>query len=418
MAYQANPRTRVARRSLAASEALRVAWRTFALTRAAILLVAVLAASSVGGGGAGESNARVFDEPALTHSLGGFGDLILSPLARWDAIWYLSIAESGYEGARAAFFPLYPLAVRALGEVAGGSGGALLVAGYVVSLATFLAALHLLHRLVTLELGRPVAAPALLLLAVFPGSLYFGAPYSESLFLLVSVAAFLAARTGRFAWAGVCAGAAAATRSAGIVLVLPLFVIWLQDPRRRPADALWLLLGPLALGAYAAYLGLAHGDPFAFLDLQSAWDREFAGPLGGAWAGLTAALDGARQLLSGSRDTVYFDEAAGDPFRVATINLTLLAFLVLALMGLVGVFRRLPLAYGIYVGAALALPLSFPVAAQPLMSLPRFLAVLFPLFMWLALVCVERRATEWAVAASSLGLGWFVTQFATWHWVA
>ena len=44
----------------------------------------------------------------------------------------------------------------------------------------------------------------------------------------------------------------------------------------------------------------------------------------------------------------------------------------------------LPLAYGVYVIAALALPLSYPVASQPLMSLPRFLVVLFPLSIWLA----------------------------------
>jgi hypothetical protein len=52
------------------------------------------------------------------------------------------------------------------------------------------------------------------------------------------------------------------------------------------------------------------------------------------------------------------------------------------------------------------------------MSLPRFLAVLFPLFMWLALVCEERRATARAAAASAIVLGLFVTQFASWYWVA
>ena len=52
--------------------------------------------------------------------------------------------------------------------------------------------------------------------------------------------------------------------------------------------------------------------------------------------------------------------------------------------------RRLPLAYGAYVLAALALPLSYPVSAQPLMSLPRFLLVLFPLGIWLAAWLVER----------------------------
>jgi hypothetical protein len=152
--------------------------------------------------------------------------------------------------------------------------------------------------------------------------------------------------------------------------------------------------------------------------VQDAWYRHFAGPLGGAWDGLVAAFDGARQLLSGSREHVYFGSAGGDPYRVASMNLMLLGFLVLALAACVGAFRRLPRAYGIYLAVALVLPLSFPVGPQPLMSLPRFMVVLFPIFMWLAIVCEERRITDRVVGASALGLGLFTAQFATWHFIA
>ncbi len=131
-----------------------------------------------------------------------------------------------------------------------------------------------------------------------------------------------------------------------------------------------------------------------------------------------AAWDGARQLLSGGRSPVYFERAAGDPFRIAATNLMLFGFLLFGLWACVGVLRRLPLAYGAWVAVSLLLPLSFPVTPQPLMSLPRFLAVLFPIFMWLALVCEERRWTERATAVSALGLGLFCAQFATWHWIA
>ena len=44
-----------------------------------------------------------------------------------------------------------------------------------------------------------MAGATVWLVALFPAALYFGAPYSESLFLLVSVGAFYAARTGRWA---------------------------------------------------------------------------------------------------------------------------------------------------------------------------------------------------------------------------
>jgi mannosyltransferase PIG-V len=398
---------------------LRAAWSVFWTTRAAVLVVAVFAALSFGPamGGLAVRNAEVFDEPELTHAL---AEPLLSPLARWDAAWYLRIAESGYGGSdvRAAFFPLYPLLVRAVAAPFGAPPGALLVAAYVVSLAAFFAALVLLHRLVSLELGRTLARPALLLIAVFPAAVFFGAPYSESLFLLLAVGAFYAARTGRWAWAGAAAAGAAATRSAGVLLLLPLAMLWWSARPRKLRDAAWLLLGPLGLAAYAAFLGIAEGDAWRFLDVQDAWSRELTIPLAGAWDGLGAAIDGARQLLSGQTEVVYFEEAAGDPYRIAAINLMLFGSLVFALVACVGCLRRLPKAYGAWVAASLVLPMTFPVEPQPLMSLPRFLAVLFPIFMWLALWSEERRATARVAAVSALGLGLFTAQFASWHWIS
>jgi hypothetical protein len=419
MAYEATPTAARVVAAARGSEALRAAWSVFWSTRLAVLLVAVFAALSFGpaAGGLAERNAAMFDEPALTRPL---AEPLLSPLARWDAVWYLRIAESGYAGSdvRAAFFPLYPLLVRSVAMPFGSSPGALLVASYAVALAAFLGALVLLHRLVALELGRPLARPALLLLAVFPAAVYFGAPYSESLFLLLAVGAFYAARTGRWAWAGAAAAGAAATRSAGLLLLLPLGMLWFSSRERRLRDAAWLVLAPVGLAAYAAFLGLAEGDALRFLDVQDAWSRELAVPLAGAWDGFTAAVDGARQLLSGQREVVYFEQAAGDPYRIAAINLMLFGSLAFAVAACVGCLRRLPPAYGVWVAASLVLPLTFPVEPQPLMSLPRFLAVLFPIFMWLALWSEERRATARVAAVSALGLGLFTTQFATWHWIS
>jgi hypothetical protein len=404
--------------ALRRSDAARVAVRAFALSRGVILLVALFAALTAAPGGLNHANAERFDDPRLTHPIGGVGDVLLAPLARWDAVWYLRIADSGYAGDehRTAFFPLYPLAVRAVGEIGGGGPGGRLVAAYLVSLAAFLGALYLFHRLVSLELGRRMAWPAVLLLSLFPASLFFGAPYSESLFLLLSVGAFYAARTDRWAWAGACAAGAAATRSSGILLLLPLAYLWWRGERDRRGA--WLLLAPLGLGAYGAYLGAEHGDALAFTHVQEAWFREFAGPLGGVWDALVAAVEGMRQLLSGSREHVYFEQAGGDPYRVAAMNMMLFGFLVFAVVAAIGVVRRLPGAYGLWIVAALTLPLSFPVGPQPLMSLPRFMAVLFPIFMWLALVCEERRWTPAAAALFAMGLGLFTTQFAVWQFVA
>src|SRR3954464_8880796 len=231
------------------STELRYAGLVFLWSRAAVFLVAVLAVAVLGVAGGNEAN---FDVPGLTHPLGG----ALSPLARWDSTWYLGIAHSGYQGESTAFFPLYPVLVRGLAVV--NAPGALLVASYVVSLAAFFGALVLLQRLVSLELrSERIARLSVLMLALFPGALWFGAPYSESLFLLLSVGAFSPARTGHWAWAGTCAPLASATRSAGLVLLLPLLVLWWQAGR-RPRDLGWIALAPLGLAGDPALLAVPH----------------------------------------------------------------------------------------------------------------------------------------------------------------
>ncbi|MHB8532839.1 MAG: hypothetical protein ACYDC2_08965, partial [Solirubrobacteraceae bacterium] len=75
--------------------------------------------------------------------------------------------------------------------------------------------------------------------------------------------------------------------------------------------------------------------------------------------------------------------------------------------------------YGAYAIAALALPLSYPVTPQPLMSLPRFLLVLFPLTIGVASWLSEHpRARRPLLAFSTLLMVFFLCQFSTWHWVA
>src|SRR3954465_14638376 len=103
----------------------------------------------------GGTSARAFDRPELTHPFAPPLDALFAPLARWDAVWYLGVAHSGYDGASTAFFPLYPLLVRGLAP--NGDAGALLFAAYFVSLLALAGALVLLRRLGELELGAAAA---------------------------------------------------------------------------------------------------------------------------------------------------------------------------------------------------------------------------------------------------------------------
>ncbi|MDP1849151.1 MAG: mannosyltransferase family protein [Solirubrobacteraceae bacterium] len=411
---------RSVRATVAADAALADAWRALWVSRLLVWASAIAAVLIFGL----SDRAGDFDPAGLTVPFGATGDVLAAPLGRWDSVWFLAIAQDGYDdGARTAFFPLYPLLVR----IAGAPFGSGLIGGALLSTALLGAALVLLHRLVALDHDRAVARNAVLVTALFPMSFFFSAVYSESLFLSVSIGALYAARRERWAWAGLLGLLAATTRSAGVLLLVPLAMIYLWDVgrpslrARRPLrpDVLWLALVPVGLGLYCALLALDGHDALAPFRAQEVWFRSFAGPFVGAWDGLVAAWQGARQLLSGSREPILFTAWGGDPFLGARHNIELFAWLVLALVATTGVLRRLPAAYGAYVVAALALPLSYPVAPQPLMSLPRFVAVLFPLAIWLSLWMTGRALRERLVlAAFAVALAVYSGIFATWHWVA
>jgi hypothetical protein len=414
------PRALPARAGLAIDDAVADAWRALWISRLLVWAAAIAAVLLFGL----SPRAADFDPSGLTTPFGAIGDVLAAPLGRWDSVWYMAIASGGYgDGAREAFFPLYPLLVK----VAGAPLHSTLVGGALLSTALLGVALVLLHRLVALDYERAIARNAVLVTALFPVSFFFSAVYSESLFLCVSIGAVYAARRERWAWAGALGALAATTRSAGVLLLVPLAMIYLWDAgrpglrTRRPlrADALWLALVPLGLASYCGFLALGGHDALAPFAAQEVWFRSFGGPFGGAWDGLVAAVQGARQLLSGAREPVYYTAAGGDPFLVARHNIELLVWLALALVAVAGVLRRLPAAYGAYVVAALALPLSYPVGPQPLMSLPRFVAVLFPLAIWLALWMTGRVLRErLVVAAFAAALAVYTGVFATWHWVA
>jgi hypothetical protein len=357
-----------------------------------------------------------WDDPAFTRDLGYVTDV----WARWDSVWFLRIAEHGYadlERTAAAFYPLYPASVGLVGRA---FFGHYVLAGIAVSLAASLAAFVLLHDLAESKLGAEGARRAVLYLAVFPMTLFLQAVYSEALFLLLTVAAFLLAERGRFAPASLIAGLALLTRPVGFALLPALALIAWRSPDRRRALAN-LAIAPLVFCVYPLYLWIDRGDPFAFVHAQDVWTRHvsYAGPLGGIWDGLRAGWAGVRQLVSGSHTTTYWPAVDGtDPMRVAAVNLEALAFLVLFVALTIVAWRRFGAPYGLFAALSLAIPLSVPSERWPLLSLPRFGLVVFPLFLALAALGGRPRAHVAIVSVSSIMLGVAIVQWSLWQWVA
>jgi Mannosyltransferase (PIG-V) len=357
-----------------------------------------------------------WDRPELTDDLG----LLVDVWARWDSVWFLRIAEHGYgaaEEASAAFYPLYPLLVGILGRILLGH---YVLAGIVVSTAAALGSFVLLHRLAEQKLGPEGAARAVLYLAVFPFTIFLTAVYSESLFLLLALAAFLLAERGRFLGAGVAAGLAWLTRPIGVALLPALALIAWRSPQRRPA-LLRLAVAPCLFALYPLWLWWRIGDPLAFLRAEDVWSRHvsWAGPLGGLWDGLRAGWAGLRQLVSESDATRYWSAVQDtDPDRVAAVNLEQLAFLVLFAVLTVVTWRRFGAPYGLFAALSLVIPLSVPSERWPLLSIPRFGLVVFPFFLALAVWGASPRVHTVLVVVSAMLLGIVCVQWALWQWVA
>jgi hypothetical protein len=357
-----------------------------------------------------------WDDPSLTHDLGAVTDV----WARWDSVWFLRIAEHGYNaatGAASAFYPLYPATVAVLGRALFGH---YVLAGILISLAAALGSFLLLHRIAEERLGADGARRAVLYLAFFPLALFLQAVYSESLYLLLTLAAFMLAERRRFLSAGVVTGLALLTRPTGVALLPALALIAWQERYRLRALAS-LAVAPVLFAAYPLYLWRADGDPWAFLRAQRLWSRHLspAGPLGGVWDGLRAGWAGVEQLASGSHTHVYWTAVQDtDPIRAATINLENLAFLVLFVVLTVIAWRRFGAPYGVFAAVSLAIPLSVPSERWPLLSLPRFGLTIFPLFLALAVVGGRPRAHTAILGVSALLLGVAVVQWALWQWVA
>jgi hypothetical protein len=353
-------------------------------------------------------------EDVVEHDVGWGIDV----WGRWDSGWFLGIAQHGYTdpGHSTAFFPAYPMLVKLVGWFLLGHD---LLAGVLVSLVASAGAFVLLWQLGRALIGEESTRRALLYLALFPTTLFLLAVYSESLYLLVSVEAFLYAVRGQWTRAGVFVGLAALTRVAGLVLLPALAILaWRASDRRRALTRLAVSLPIMAL--WPLYLGLKYHRPFVFLSAQRAgWDRRLssAGPLGGAWDALVDGWRGVRQLVAGSGHD-YFPSPDHGAMYGAGLNLEQLGYAVLLVALGVYAWRRLGAAYGLFVLASLALPLSDPVPSSPLLSMPRFALGVFPVFLVLGSLGGRRRVDIGIIAVCSILLGINLARWVLWLWVA
>ena len=322
----------------------------------------------------------------------------------WDPGHYLRIAEVGYrsygeDALFIVFFPLFPLLIAATGFVVRN----LVVASLLVTTASSIAAGWLLFRLARLDGDEADSWGAVVCLFAFPTAYALFAPYSEALFLACVLGSVYAARTGRWWLAGLAGLAASATRMVGLALVPALLVEAFVAQRGAAAGMRATIqrklaavaLVPLGFVAYLAVNQVVHGDAFHFLQVQEThWFQHMVAP----WTPVTDAL-------AAMRDS----ELSVETFLVHPARLLAVAF---ALGVLAFGWRWLRWTERTFAAATMLMVLS----ASWLISLPRYLLVVYPLFLTMG----RAGRKPWVLAAVAVPCFviqvWLFSRFARGMW--
>jgi len=321
-------------------------------------------------------------------------DIFLEVLNRWDAPWYLQIAEYGYRTEEPArnfivFFPLYPLAIRLVHFAI---PDYFLSAVFVSFIASVVAG-YFLQALIRLDRDEAEADRGLWYFFLFPTAHFLVIPYTEGLFLALVLGSFLAARRRRWTWAGALGMLACATRIQGLALVPALAVeaIW-QERWRTPLRAFWLLLTPIGFVAYLLINWHVLGDPLEFMTIQREfWQHDTILP----WEYLIDDVEHILQEPSSPGRTLIFDgHLVSFAFAAVLLGLSV---------------RWLRPSYQVYAWAGMIMMLS--VTFQ--ISMPRYLLAVFPLFIVLARFGRWPAIHQAVLPASALFMGCLYIVYAT-----
>ena len=320
---------------------------------------------------------------------------------QWDANHYLGLANNWYvnEGDprfHIVFYPLYPLAVRVFQPMFLGNTA---LAGTVLSNLFLFAACWALY-----ELARPMvhergAKNAVRFLLLFPTSLYLSVPYSESIFLMLTLLSVLAARRDRI-WLAVLLGAlASASRIQGLLCAIPVFYEALRleatDGRPKPGRValrvLQVSLIALGFGAYLLLNWQVTGNPFQFLIYQR---EHWSQTMGSVGQTLRYTIENAFH---------YGSASARQGIWIPQLVSIVLAFV---LMGVS--WRRVHPADGAY--ALLYAWVSF--SPTWLLSGPRYLMAMYALYPVIVLLSKGRWRTAVTMALMILGTVYCALQYA------
>ncbi len=189
---------------------------------------------------------------------------IISSKARffqtWDAQQYLLISRYGYavDPRTDVCFPLWPFCIRLFSHMTGGNH---LLAGLILANLFSISALVMLHRHLARSNGTDTADRTVMLMLAFPGAIFLLFPYSEPLFLLLSVGMFILLSRSDYLKAGIVSFFAALARPVGVLWIIPFGLHILRN--RKPYALAYTLLTVAGYACYLLIMYLSTGDALA-----------------------------------------------------------------------------------------------------------------------------------------------------------
>jgi Mannosyltransferase (PIG-V) len=259
-------------------------------------------------------DAGLIQSNALTENLpapGGWHYALLGIWERFDTLWYLRIAERGYDlPAGVVFYPLYPWLIRDLSGLAGPMAAALLIST-VAAFFYFWGLLRLARNEVENEVRSefPNTQPlrTVMIAAAWPASFFFFAGYTEALAVALIVWCIVWARDERWVLAAACAFAAGLTRSAGTLVIVPLAIMAWRAPRR----ARWpVAIAPLGTLGYWFWLNQT-GRVSVLAAYRTYWNTEVASPWTTLWFAIRSVAERFDSLVMISLVALIFFFVAG-----------------------------------------------------------------------------------------------------------
>lgn len=335
--------------------------------------------------------------PLLPASVDGIHqNVILDSLIHWDAGWFLRIAGQGYDFDSAPFFPLFPLMIRLLTFLTQDG----VTAGFLISNTALFIACYYLYTLVKEDYSSEVAASTIFIMLFFPTAIFFSSIYSEAPFLAFSLAAFYYGRRRKWVLAAVLGACAALTRNIGVVLFFAfLYMQYEQEGYRlNIKKALPLALIPGVLLIFMMVLWQSTGDPLAFahsLDTEYWGYRHFAYPGAGQLLNLTLFLyENSYYSLFESGMALLFLYVVIRSFKYIK-DRSLMIFLVLGFL----------------------IPFSSVVDNLPL-GMPRYILVLFPGYITLALLLRKNQVYQAYAIITMVAFSVTCAMFVAGRWIS